>query len=317
MSFPGIASSARKPHMTIAYMVMVITPLLFSTNVVFGRVTISEVAPFTLAFLRWTLCAVILSPFVIRSLPQCLRLVRQHPGRILTLGFLGMWVSGGGVYYSLQYTTATNGTMIYTTSPLIIILLERLLFHRQIRWREMVGIVVAFCGVGVILFQGRIAHLLSGSLNIGDLGFLIAACAWAGYSILFRDERMSQLPILALFGLVSTAGSFLLLPFAAFDLVRGAAMPTTALAWQGIAGIVVFSSLLAFSGFQFGLRNLGASVSGIFMYLLPVYGVVLAVVFLGEKLHTYHFAGIALVLGGVLLATFPVGRMRKMRVPTA
>ena len=295
-------------RMPAAYAVMLLTPLLFASNGVIGRATVAEVSPFTLAFLRWGACAVILLPFVLRSGRESLALVKERPGTILALGFLGMWLSGAGFYAALQYTTATNATMIYTTSPLFIILLERILFSRAIRGREIAGIAVSFAGVAAILFQGSLTKFLAGSLNPGDIGVVIAAASWAGYSIIFRGPRLSRVPIMALFGLVCASGSLLLLPVAAFEYFSGARMPASAAAWQGIAGIIVFSSLLAFSGFQLGLRMMGASLTGIFMYLMPVYGVVLAYLFLGERLQAHHIAGIVLVLGGVLMATLPPRR---------
>ncbi|MCP4320093.1 MAG: DMT family transporter [Hyphomicrobiales bacterium] len=298
-------TSGHSPQHTAAYAVMVLTPLFFSSNIVFGRATVSEVAPFTLAFLRWGFCAVILSPFVLSARTKVAKLMSREPFLIIALGVLGMGVSGAGPYYGLQYTTATNGTLLYTTSPIMIILFERVFFGRMIRWREMIGVGIAFAGVAVILFNGNLERLMSGSLNIGDLVIIIAALSWAGYSILFKDSRLSGLPIMTLFGLVCVIGAVVLLPLALFELLSGAKMPVTVTAWQGIAGIVVFSSLLAFSGFQYGLRTLGPSLTGIFLYLLPAYGVLLAVVLLDEQIETYHIIGIFLVLFGVVLATFP------------
>lgn len=294
-----------------AYAVMALTPLFFSSNIVFGRATVAEVAPFTLAFLRWGLCALILMPFVIRAWGGIADLVARERWLILALGCLGMGVSGAGPYYALQYTTATNGTLLYTTSPIMIILLERVFFGRAIRWREMIGVAIAFIGVAVILFQGSIARLLSGTLNIGDVVIIFASLSWAGYSILFRDSRLSGLPIMALFGLVCMVGALVLLPFAAFEFFSGAKMPVNASAWQGIAGIVILSSLLAFSGFQFGLRRLGPSLTGIFLYLMPPYGLMLAVLLLNERIEAHHIAGVILVLFGVVLATFPARRRLK------
>ena len=214
-------------RMPAAYAVMLLTPLLFASNGVIGRATVAEVSPFTLAFLRWGACALILLPFVLRSGRESLALVKERPGTILALGFLGMWLSGASFYASLQYTTATNATMIYTTSPLFIILLERILFSRAIRGREIAGIAVSFAGVAAILFQGSLVKFLSGSLNPGDIGVVIAAASWAGYSIIFRGPRLSRLPIMALFGLVCTSGALLLLPVAAFEYFSGARMPAS------------------------------------------------------------------------------------------
>ncbi len=96
---------------------MLLTPLFFSSNLIFGRSTIPEVAPFTLAFLRWSAAALLLSPFLWMARDRLRTYVSDHPVHWLVLGFLGMWICGAGVYYALQFTTATNGTLIYTTSP--------------------------------------------------------------------------------------------------------------------------------------------------------------------------------------------------------
>jgi hypothetical protein len=101
--------------------VMILTPLFFSSNLIFGRSTIPEVAPFTLAFLRWTAASLALAPFVWLARDHVRTYVSSSPRHWLLLGFLGMWICGAGVYYALQFTTATNGTLIYTTSPLMVI----------------------------------------------------------------------------------------------------------------------------------------------------------------------------------------------------
>ena len=214
-----------------------------------------------------------------------------------------MGVCGAVVYLALAWTSATNAVLIYTTSPVFILLIERLR-GVPLAPRKLVGCLVALAGVATIVFRGEPARLLGLDFNTGDALILACAIAWAGYSILFRDERVSGFGAAALFGLVAGAGALLLLPFAAAEWWAGAPMPTTPRAWTGIAGIVVFSSLIAFGGYQFGLRRFGAAVTGVFMYLLPIYGVLLAVLFLGERVEPFHGAGVVLILSGVVVATW-------------
>ena len=147
--------------------------------------------------------------------------------------------------------------------------------------------------------------LLSLSFNIGDLIFVACAISWAVYSVLLRTPKLRPLQTMPLFMLIAASGAVLLAPFAIVEIVWLQAFPTSANAWMNIAGIVLLASLLAFSMFQFGIKVLGPSLTGIFMYLLPVYGVGLAVIFLGEDLALYHLWGIGLVLSGVILATWP------------
>lgn len=291
-----------------AYVVMVVAPLFFSTNLIFGRGVIGEVSPFLLAFLRWLAVAIALSPFMWAERQAVAAIVRSHWRLVLTLAFLGMWLCGAGVYVALDMTTATNGTLIYTTSPVIILLIEAAFKDRRIGLREGVGAIIALCGIATIVLRGHPASILTLGLNVGDIIFVAAAVAWAVYSILQRTSGLQKASNAALLGLLAVAGAVLLLPFAAFEIAAGAPLPGSAAAWGGIAGIVVFASLLAFSSFQFGIRMLGAPLAGVFMYLMPPYGVMLAVIFLGERLEPFHAAGIALVMGGVILATLPTSR---------
>lgn len=303
---PAVAKPIRARLIPLA--VMLLTPLFFSSNLIFGRSTIPEVAPFTLAFLRWSAAALLLSPFLWMARDRVRTYVSSHPVHWLVLGFLGMWICGAGVYYALQFTTATNGTLIYTTSPLMIIILERLFFGRPTSWREIAGIVVGFIGVAIIVLQGDVTRLATTSFNWGDLMFIAAVLSWAGYSVLLKGRRTAGLPVSALFAVVALSGTLLLAPFALWEFLAGAMMPQSWSAWGGIAGIVVFSSLLAFSGYQYGVARLGASTASVFMYLLPPYGVGLAVLVLGEPFETYHAIGIFTVLTGLVLATAPGAR---------
>ena len=240
---------AEKPGLArfIPLTVMLLTPLFFSSNLIFGRYTIPDVAPFTLAFIRWAAAGLCLAPFLWMARERVWAYVRTSPAHLLVLGFLGMWVCGAGVYYALQFTTATNGTLIYTTSPLMIIILERLFFGRPTSWREVAGIVVGFFGVAIIVSKGDLGTIVSSSFNIGDLIFIGAAFSWAIYSVLLKGTRTAGLPVSALFAVVTLAGAVLLAPFALWEWIDGARMPDTAKAWGGIAGIVFFASLLAFS----------------------------------------------------------------------
>lgn len=300
----------------LALPIMLLAPLFFSSNLVFGRGTIGEVSPFMLAFLRWLAVALALSPFMLRQRMVLVGIVHTHWKTLVLLAFLGMWICGGAVYLALQWTSATNGTLIYTTSPVIILLLEAVFRGRRIGLREGVGSLIAFVGIATIVLRGDPLALFSLDFNVGDLLFVAAAIAWATYSIIYRAPYLQKLSNASLLGLLASVGALLLLPVAMLEWLNGAAIPSTGSAWGGIAGIVVFASLLAFSSFQFGLRQLGPSLTGVFMYLMPPYGVLLAVVFLGERLQPFHIAGIALVMAGIVLATFPVAWLRERLLRT-
>ena len=292
----------------LAYAVMAFTPLFFSTNLVFGRGVAEDVAPFTLALFRWGAVALVFAPLIWREREKIQALSGSARRRIGLLGFLGMWVCGAMVYIALDYTTATNATLLYTTSSVMIILIEAAFFGRKSGWREAIGIVFALCGIVVIVIKGNWSVLMSLRFNPGDIIILFTAFSWALYSVLQRKPEIASLPALPSLGMIAAAGAAWLAPFAVYEYASGQQMPVTVHAWQSIAGIIVFASLLAFSGYQVGIRSLGPTVSGTFMYLLPVYGVALAVILLDESLAPHHLVGATLVIGGVIVATLPARR---------
>ena len=214
------------------------------------------------------------------------------------------------MYLALKYTTATNGTLIYTSSPVMIILIEWLFRGRKIGWRDVLGIVLAFFGVLVIVVKGSMDNLRALQFNKGDLIFVLAAFSWAIYSAALKSSKFQSLPTLPLFTLLAAFGATLLAPFAIGEILYLEKFPITYTAWRSIVGIVLLASIMAFGLYQYGVKVLGASITGISLYLLPVYGVTLAVFFLGESFQQFHIWGILLVLSGVILATLPTTRVK-------
>lgn len=285
--------------------VMLLTPLMFSSNLIFGRGLVGEVPPFTLACIRWFCVSLLLAPFIWAERHNIKTLLNTNTPLMFLMGFLGMWICGGLVYLSLNYTTATNGTLIYTTSPVFIMLIEWLVLGRIIIARQWVGAFIAFLGVAVIVTRGDWHIFTSLRFNIGDLMILAAAISWAIYSVLGRKPQFMVISTFANLGLIALFGALTLLPMALWEWHNATTPIITQTALPGLVGIVFISSILAFGGFQYGVRKLGTVTAGFCMYLLPPYGVGLAVFILDEQLYHFHIAGIALVMTGIVLATWP------------
>lgn len=231
---------------------------------------------------------------------------RNNKSLTFFTAFLAFWICGGMVYFALHYTSATNGILIYTTPPILILAIEAIWRGRQISKREVLGIILAIIGAGVIVSNGLLDNLLSLKFNKGDLIFVAAAIAWAIYSVLLKSKDFSSLGTLPLLTLLSICGTIVLAPFAAYETIYLDGFPTAQSEWVLIAGIVLLSSIAAFLSFQYGVKMLSASISGIFMYLLAPWGLFFAWLFLGEALEQFHISGTIFILSGVIVATFPV-----------
>jgi drug/metabolite transporter (DMT)-like permease len=288
------------------------SPVLFSSNAIIGSTLVATIGPWTLAWLRWTLAVLVLLPFIWRDLVGHRAALRARWRLLLTLGLLGMWLSGGGFYAALRLTTATNGTVIYTVTPLIILVLERVFRGRRIAPREMAGILVASLGVGMIVTRGSPLALLSLDLNPGDVLVLVCATAWAVYTVVLRRGELTALPVPVVFVGAAAGGVAVLTPFMIAETLLTGSFPSAPQQWLSIAALAVFASNLAFLSYQYAVAALGPTLSGLSMYLTPISGVTLAVLILGERPGLPVFFGSALVLAGIVAATAPVDLMRRL-----
>ena len=293
------------------WLIFLAVPFCFSSNVIFGRGVIGDVSPFVTAFLRWFFSVLLVLPFIAGDWRACVNFIRTRTALWLILGILGMGICGGVVYWGLTMTSAANGTLIYTTSSLFIILFQRVFYGRAIRRLEVFGMVIAFAGVAAIVLKGDVAQLLHLNFNLGDLAILVASVSFAIYSLLLRDPAAKEMASLSLFAVIALSGALVLLPPAAIELANGGMLPSSLMAWAKIGGIIVFASITAFYCFTHTVRVFGASTAGITLYMMPPVSIVMAVAFLGESFEPYHAVGIVLVTGGVVLATAPIERWVK------
>lgn len=297
-----MSSSGGKPRL-FDWLLFFLAPVFFSSNLIFGRGISGEIAPFTTALIRWAGSAAIMFPVVYLHRGPASTFIRRHWTIWLWLGVLGMGICGGFVYWALTLTTASNATLIYTTSSLFIILFQWLFQSKPVSRPQFAGMAIAFFGVAVIVFEGSWQKVLEFHFNTGDIGILVAAVAFALYSLTLRHPAAACLGPLPLFGVLAISGALILVPPATYEMATGGLMPDSLNDWLMLAGIILFASLAAFYCFQHSVHVFGPALAGTTLYLMPPVSIVMAVVFLGETFRAYHAAGIVLVMGGLLLAT--------------
>ncbi len=189
------------------------------------------------------------------------------------MAFLGMWVCGAIVYLALKETSATNGTLIYSAAPALILALEWLFRGRTVALREFAGILLAIAGVSIIVTKGSLGNLLSLQFNSGDLLFALCTLSWAVYSVLIKKSQLQSMSTAPLFATIAILGTIALAPFAIVEMAITSSVPNTAEVWTSIAGVVLIASLASFLTYQFSIRTVGPFIAGMFMYLMTPYGV--------------------------------------------
>ena len=151
--------------------------------------------------------------------------------------------------------------------------------------------------------------------NRGDLIMLLAVLDWALYTVLLRrwSAYLAPIPPLALLGMFMLLGVPMILPLYLYELSTGAQLLATPANLAAIAYTAVFASLVAYLGWNNGVKVLGASTAAMGNYLMPVFTAILGWILLGESLQLFHWFGGALIFAGLLLATLPSRSQRAAR----
>lgn len=203
----------------------------------------------------------------------------------------------------LQYTTATNGVILNSAIPVCIILLGWLVFRDSITRVQLLGVVVSIGGVLAILAGGDASVLMRLSLNKGDLIVLVGMIFWAAYTIYLR-LKPAELPGLALLACCACVGVVLLVPLFVVEMAfLGGAIALKPATIGALLYLGIFPSFVGYVFWNRAVAEVGSNVAGIFLYLMPAFGSLLAWLFLGEGIRLYHLAGIGLILAGIALTT--------------
>jgi drug/metabolite transporter (DMT)-like permease len=282
----------------VALLGFVLVATAQATNMILARGLAGEVPPFSFAFFRWSIIAVGLLPFAISDLRAGHLLLKRDAPAIAAAGFLGMFLCGAPIYIAGATTTAINIGLIMALSPLVVLLVSRLLGLESIKTLQVVGMVLAFAGALLIISRGDLRTLADVGTAFGDLLVVLAMLGWSGYTLM-QSRVGENASLLGRVSVFAAAGALLTLPFAAHEMVRSpeAVFNLRAAGAYLVAGLV--PGLFAYAGFAYLTGRFGAARASVVLYIGPVASTVLSFLILGEPPGLIHVIGGVLILGGV------------------
>lgn len=284
----------------LPYLLLPLTVLFWSGNFIVARAVHLDVPPMGLVFWRWFGALIVILPFAWRHIQTDWPVIRCHWCIIFALAAIGVASFNTLVYLGLQSTTALNAVLMQSAIPILIFAFAYVIFRDTVRPLQALGILLSLAGIVTIVARGEIAAIHGLAFNQGDLLVFAAVVLWAIYSVLLR-KRPAMHPLSFL--TVTIAISVILLaPLYAWEHLSGRVMHfdhTTVLA---VGYVAIFPSVLAYLFYNRGVDLIGANRAGTFIHLMPLFGSIMAILFLGETFHVYHAVGIVLILSGLMLA---------------
>ena len=296
-----------------AWTLLAFVNLFWAGNIVIGRAVAGQVPPITLAFWRWTGAFLLAIGFAWPHIRRDWPVLRCHLPMLLLLSATGIASYNTLSYIGLQSTSALNALLLQSAGPVVVLVWAFALFGERPSAGQAVGVLISLLGVVVIAGHGSIDALTRLTFDAGDLWILAAVAVYAAYSPLLR--RRPAVHPLAFLGVTMGIGIVMMLPFYLWELSTGARIRGGAGSYAAMLYTAVLPSGVAYLFFNRGVELIGAARAGQSAHLMPVFGAVLALVFLQERLHTYHAAGVLLIAAGIVLASLRRGGARPPGTP--
>lgn len=284
---------------------LLVCNLLWAGNFIFGKVVINEFSPLWITFLRWVIALSVLIPIAVLYEKLTYTSMKQiFKKSWLTLTYMG--ISGGILfnlftYSALQYTSPTNGTLVFSLTPAITVIFSFLLWKEKVSLLQVGGLSFSLLGVVMLLTGGNILQIFQMDFNRGDLLMIGADVCWMAYA--FLCKKIDGVPPITAITLSSVIAVILMIPFVVMQPVD--LYQVTQKGVNGVLYIGLFASVCAFILWNISVRTVGAGRANLTVNLIPVYTAVITVVMGGEISMSQLWGGGMVAIGLLLTSQKP------------
>jgi drug/metabolite transporter (DMT)-like permease len=292
-----------KPAPWLSYLCLAAAMLVVGAYVGFSRALVFVFPVFVLAWLRFAIAAVAISPWLRRPAGEA-PLDRRSRRLLFFESFFGNFLFSVCMLFGVARSSALAAGVIMAAIPAVVAILSRLLLGERIVPRVAAGIGCAIAGIALVaLARDADGELASGSL-LGSLLLLGAVTCEAIYVVLGKKLSASIGPK-RISALINLWGLALVTPFALWQLPDFSYAFIPASSWLLLVVYAIAASVLTVWLWMTGLRHVPASSAGVFTVFLPVSAAAVGVFVFGEAFSVAQGAAFALALAGVFLAAWP------------
>lgn len=274
-----------------AIILLVLSIIFWGLSFISTKILLKEIPPASIAFFRQIIAFLVLAVWLIstRKLPKIT--VKDF----LKISFASVF--GIVLYFifentGLQYTGASNASMIVSAVPVFTLITEMLFFKHKASWKIFLSILISILGVYLVIsINGKLDF--SSKSFFGNILVLLSMISWVVYTIIikiFSSKHSST----TLTTYQTFASIFIFLPF-----VIPEASQWKILSFVSMANLLylgVFCSAFAYIFFIYATKRLGPTISSSFLNLIPVVTVLAGFFLLDERISILQIAGMLLIL---------------------
>ncbi|MCP4183872.1 MAG: DMT family transporter [Hyphomicrobiales bacterium] len=286
------------------YLLLTLAAMIWGSNAIAGKLAVGHISPALLVSMRWIFAAMVVLPLAWPHLKRDWPTIKPRLPFLFVLGTMGFTLFNNIMYLALYYTSAINVGIEQASMPLMIFLLNFILFRIKTNYLQITGFTLTLVGVVIAVTNGDPLGIFSQSTNFGDLIMLVAVACYAGYSVALKNKPdIHWLSLVSVLGVSALITSFL---FTGLEFYRDELVLPNWYAAGIVIYIAIFPSLIAQISWIRGLEMVGSNRGSLFINFVPVFSSAFAIILLGEQFHLYHALALCLVVGGVALAEYKI-----------
>lgn len=287
------------------FLLLTLASLFWGGNAVAGKLAVGQIDPYFMVICRWAGALLVLSfvslPHVKRDWPK----IRQHLPLLLLYGAIGYALANTLFYVASYFTAAVNISIELASVPIFVLLGNFIIFRVQIKPVQIAGLALTIAGVIWVATHGNPASLLTLGVNRGD-GLVILACiALAAYSLALKyspDIHWLSFIFITATGALVSAFIFQAGIGGGLQHLIMSVPKTSLLGWGCVFYAALFPSILSQLFYARSVQLTGPNRAAIFTNLVPVFGIILSVIILGEAFEVFHVIASVLIVAGIALS---------------
>jgi len=278
------------------YLKLLLAVLFWGSSFTAGKVAVKYLPVFTVAFYRFFISSILL---IVIFYFYNYRIKLKEFMLCIFGGLTGIFAYNYFFLNGLSITMASKASIIVAINPVLSVIGAVILFKESVNVKQVAGIILAFLGLTLLITKGRIGSILTGGFNKGDIFILFAAVSWSCYTLFGKKVLTNISPIESTTYSV-VWGTLILFPiFLRENLGNFYHLNINSL--LSILVLSILATVLGFIWFYDGIKQIGASKTVVFIYLVPVFGVLIGFLFLGERLSLASLIGGIVTIAGVFI----------------
>ncbi|WP_413737027.1 DMT family transporter [Sodalis sp. RH21] len=287
------------------YITLSLAAFFWGGSAIAGKYALGVFIPSVVTWLRFAMAALILFIFI-DDKKELRHIYFITHLRMAITALFGVTLCYYFYFNGLNRSTAFNAGIIEATIPLITLVIAAMLGMERIKFWQLLGLVIAYCGVAITISGGNIAMIKDADYNIGDILLLISTLCFGIYNVLIKKWVIPLSGTARMFFLFFY-GSLAFLPWLGMDIyhqvpLRYPGRAITAISLGSLAFMALGGSVLAYLFFNQGIDRIGASKAASFINLVPFITVSLSVFVLREPAGLSQWAGALVIIAGVMLS---------------